>query len=51
MSIMADNTNIRYYIEKTVGDHTEYFTNMGDFDFESISEETDDKYLYYSQRK
>lgn len=44
----ADNTNIRYYIEKTVGNHTEYFTNMEDFDFESISEETTDKYLYYS---
>lgn len=44
----AENTNIRYYIEKTVGDHTEYFTNMDEFDFESISEDTNDKYLYYS---
>ncbi|MCM1039221.1 MAG: HAMP domain-containing histidine kinase [Ruminococcus sp.] len=26
----STNTNIRYCIEKTVGDHTEYFTNMED---------------------
>lgn len=39
----ADNTNIRYYIEKTVGDHTEYFTNMEDFDFVAMSDEIQDK--------
>lgn len=26
----SGNTNLRYCIEKTVGDHTEYFTNMED---------------------
>lgn len=44
----AENSNIRYYIEKTVGEHTEYFTNMPEFDFETATKDTKDKYLYYS---
>lgn len=43
-----ENTNIRYYIEKTVGDNTEYFTNMEKFDVESFEKDSHEKYLYYS---
>ncbi|MCM1252335.1 MAG: HAMP domain-containing histidine kinase [Clostridium sp.] len=35
----SENTNIRYCIEKTVGKHTEYFTNMDDLiTMESLEE-------------
>ncbi len=37
------NTNLRYCIEKTVGDHTEYFTNMEDLiTLEELREEVND---------
>lgn len=36
----SKNTNLRYCIEKTVGDHTEYFTNMEDMiTLEELQEE------------
>lgn len=58
----AENTNLRYCIEKTIGDHTEYYTNMEDIiSIEKLPEELKSKnmiqlfgesfrgkYLYYS---
>lgn len=39
----SQNTNLRYCIEKTVGDHTEYFTNMEDLiTMEELQEEIKD---------
>ena len=39
----SKNTNLRYCIEKTVGDHTEYFTNMDDLiTLEELKEEVKD---------
>lgn len=35
------NTNVRYLIEKTVGSHTEYFTNMVDFSIDGTQENDD----------
>lgn len=45
----AYNTNIRYCIEKTVGNHTEYFTNMLDDSIDGTQEAGVDKAAFFEE--